>query len=58
MNTQRLNGTLTPAQIGSALVPNRSNASGLMVSSWGPKIMGQTITNSYGDLEVLQAYKK
>jgi hypothetical protein len=23
----------------------------------GPKIMGQTITNSYGDLEVLQAYK-
>jgi outer membrane receptor for ferrienterochelin and colicin len=35
----RFNGTLTPAQIGSALVPNRSNASGLMVSSsWGPKI--------------------
>jgi hypothetical protein len=26
---QVLNGTLTPAQIGSALVPNRSNASGL-----------------------------
>ncbi|MDI6047913.1 SusC/RagA family TonB-linked outer membrane protein [Flavobacterium yafengii] len=55
---QGLSGTLTPAQIGSALVPNRSNSAGLMVaSSWGPKIMGQTITNSYGQPEVLQAYK-
>ncbi|MGO4904437.1 TonB-dependent receptor plug domain-containing protein, partial [Flavobacterium sp. W20_MBD1_R3] len=55
---QGLNGTLTSAQIGSALVPNRSNSTGLMVStSWGPKIMGQAITNSYGQPEVLQAYK-
>ena len=55
---QGLNGTLTPAQIGSALVPNRSNSTGLMVStSWGPKIMGQAITNAYGQPEVLQAYK-
>jgi hypothetical protein len=30
----RFNGTLTPAQIGSALVPNRSNATGYGSSSW------------------------
>ena len=54
---QGLNGTLTPAQIGSGLVPNRSNSAGLMVSaSWGPKIMGQNIINSYGQPEILQAY--
>ena len=54
---QGLNGTLTPAQIGSALVPNRSNSAGLMNStSWGPKIMGQNIINAYGQAEVLQAY--
>jgi hypothetical protein len=37
-------------------VPNRSNASGHGFFMGG-QIMGQTITNSYGDLEVLQAYK-
>lgn len=53
---QGLNGTLTPAQIG-VVIPNRANASGTMVSaSWGPKIMGQTIMNSYGQPEVLTAY--
>ena len=55
---QGFNGTLTPAQIGSALVPNRTNSAGLMTAaSWGPKIMGQNIINSYGQPEVLQAYK-
>ena len=54
---QGLNGTLTPAQIG-VVIPNRTNTTGTMVaSSWGPKIMGQTITNSFGQPEVLQAYK-
>jgi hypothetical protein len=56
MNMPRFNGTLTPAQIGSALVPNRKPQD-LWFIFMGPKIMGQTITNSYGDLEVLQAYK-
>ncbi|SHG49642.1 TonB-linked outer membrane protein, SusC/RagA family [Flavobacterium micromati] len=54
---QGLNGTLTPAQIGSGLVPNRSNSVGLMNSaSFGPKIMGQNIINAYGQPVVLQAY--
>ena len=54
---QGFGGTLTPAQIGSAVVPNRSNSTGLMNSaSWGPKIMGQNIINAYGQPEVLRAY--
>jgi TonB-linked SusC/RagA family outer membrane protein len=49
---QGFNGTLTAAQIGNA------NTAGSMVNtSWGPKINGQTITNSYGQTEVLRAYK-
>lgn len=51
---QGLNGTLTPAQIG-VVVPNRPGA--MVASSWGPKIAGQTIINSFGQPEVLQAYK-
>ncbi|MEY3500554.1 MAG: hypothetical protein RL308_2223 [Bacteroidota bacterium] len=48
---QGLNGTLTPAQIGNA------NTIGSMVNtSWGPKINGQNIVNSYGQPEVLMAY--
>lgn len=53
---QGLNGTLTPAQIGT-VIPNRTNATGTMIaSSWGPKIMGQNIINSFGQPEVLRAY--
>lgn len=51
---QGLNGTLTPAQIGTAT----ANVPGTMTaSSWGPRIIGQTIVNSYGQSEVLQAYR-
>ncbi|WP_264525252.1 SusC/RagA family TonB-linked outer membrane protein [Flavobacterium sp. N502536] len=49
---QGLNGTLTPAQIGNANI-----AGSMTASSWGPKINGQTIVNSYGQTEVLRAYK-
>jgi len=45
------NGLLTQANIGNA------NVAGSGVStSWGPLIQGQTITNSFGQTEVLQAY--
>lgn len=51
---QGLNGTLTAAQIGVA----SPNVIGTMTaSSWGPKIAGQTIVNSYGQTEILQAYR-
>jgi TonB-linked SusC/RagA family outer membrane protein len=48
---QGSNGTLTPTQIGSVNSPG-----GWTITSWGPKIAGQTITNSYGQTEVLQAH--
>ncbi len=51
---QGFNGTLTPAQIG-VVVPNIQGA--MVASSWGPKILGQSIVNSFGQPEVLQAYK-
>ncbi|WP_395077625.1 SusC/RagA family TonB-linked outer membrane protein [Flavobacterium sp.] len=50
---QGLNGTLTPAQIGNA---NIAAAAGSVVTSWGPKIAGQSIINSFGQPEILQAY--
>ena len=52
---QGSNGTLTPAQIGNAYTwtPTSNN---MIATSWGPRIMGQTITNSYGQTEILQAY--
>jgi TonB-linked SusC/RagA family outer membrane protein len=48
---QGLNGTLTPTQIGSV-----NNPGGGVVTSWGPRIAGQTIINSFGQPETLQAY--
>ena len=47
-------GRLTPAQIG-VVVPGRPGT--MSNSSWGPKIMGQTIINSFGQQEVLRAYE-
>jgi TonB-linked SusC/RagA family outer membrane protein len=51
---QGSNGLLTAANIGVA-IPNSPGT--MSNSSWGPRIMGQTITNSYGQTEILQAYK-
>jgi TonB-linked SusC/RagA family outer membrane protein len=47
---QGSNGTLTPAQIGTL-----AQGSGV-ITSWGPRIDGRTITNSFGQPEVLRAY--
>ena len=47
-------GTLTQTQIGT-VTPNQTGSFGVN-SSWGPKILGQTITNSFGKTEILQAY--
>lgn len=49
---QGLNGTLTPTQIG-----NVNSPGGGVTTSWGPRIAGQTITNSFGQPEILKAYK-
>jgi len=48
---QGTNGLLTAGNIGNATVAG----SGIS-TSWGPKIMGQTITNSFGNQEVLTAH--
>lgn len=48
---QGTNGLLTVGNIGNAAVAG----SGIS-TSWGPKIIGQTITNSFGNPEVLQAH--
>jgi TonB-linked SusC/RagA family outer membrane protein len=45
------NGLLTQANIG-----NASTIGSAVNTSWGPKIMGQPITNAYGQAETLQAY--
>jgi len=45
------NGLLTQANIGDATVLGSG-----VSTSWGPKIVGQTITNSFGQKEILQAY--
>ncbi|OWP79455.1 SusC/RagA family TonB-linked outer membrane protein [Flavobacterium oreochromis] len=46
-------GQLTQADIGSV---NNSPDSSWFAGSWGPRINGQVITNSFGQKEVLQAY--
>jgi TonB-linked SusC/RagA family outer membrane protein len=51
---QGFNGLLTAANIGVA-IPNQAGT--MSNTSWGPRIMGQTITNSYGQQEVLRAYE-
>ena len=48
---QGSNGALTTTQIGSVNTPG-----GWTITSWGPKIAGQTITNAFGQTETLQAY--
>lgn len=48
---QGTNGLLTAGNIGNATVAGSGIA-----TSWGPKIIGQTITNSFGNQEILQAH--
>ena len=48
------NGTLTTTQIGKATAIG--NIGSGVSTSWGPKIMGQSIVNSFGQPETLQAY--
>jgi TonB-linked SusC/RagA family outer membrane protein len=48
---QGSNGLLTQANIGDAKVLGSG-----VNTSWGPKIIGQTIKNSFGEQEVLRAY--